>query len=200
MSRRRIYVAGDTETPTATKAMHTFWSLDLDNLDPGWRAWQPWPGPKRMLAVAGSHDGKFYLFGGAALDAGPDGKPVRRWLTDAYCYSPTDGWRRLADLPRPCVAAPSPAVTTGDGKLLILGGDDGRQLTVPHDQHQGFPRDVLVYDVKTDRWSRGDEVPFSLVTTPAVIDGDTIIVPGGESQPGVRSTEVWQGRFVTDDK
>jgi SSS family transporter len=76
----------------------------------------------------------------------------------------------------------------------VLGGDDGSQVDVPAAEHAGFPRDVLAYHTITDTWVTFDELPFSLVTTPTVTRGEQFIVPGGESQPGIRSTAVWQGR------
>jgi hypothetical protein len=76
---------------------------------PAWRRLEPLLAPGRMLAAVGAHGDSFYVFGGAALEAGPDGKPVREWLRDADRYTPGKGWNRIADLPRPAVAAPSPA-------------------------------------------------------------------------------------------
>lgn len=185
-----VYVAGGTTTPDATNALNTFYSMNLSSQRPGWRKLEPFPGPGRMLAVAGVHEGSFYLFGGAALKAGLDGKPGREWRRDAYGYTPGRGWKRLADLPRVAVAAPSPAPVV-NGKLLILGGDDGAQVNTPAAEHQGFPREVLAYDPKADRWERAGEIPFSLATTPAVTWNNRLVIPGGEVRPGVRSTEVW---------
>lgn len=185
-----IYVAGGIDAPTATNAMDSLFALDLPLAKPVWRRLEPLPAPGRMLAVAGAHGDSFYLFGGAALKPGPDGKPVREWLRDAHRYTPGKGWRRLADMPRPAVAAPSPAPVL-NGQLLILGGDDGAQVNTPPAEHKGFPRDVLAYDPKTDRWTSFGEAPFSLVTTPAVEWNGRIVIPGGEVRPGIRSTEVW---------
>jgi N-acetylneuraminic acid mutarotase len=146
-----------------------------------------------MLAIAGAHGGAFYLFGGCALKAGPDDKPEREWLRDAYRFKPGEGWKRIADLPRVAVAAPSPAPLL-NAKLLILGGDDGAQVNTAPTEHKGFPRSVLAYDPKKDQWAMLGEVPFSLVTTPAVEWQGRIIIPGGEARPGVRSTEVWSAK------
>jgi N-acetylneuraminate epimerase len=146
-----------------------------------------------MLAAVGAHGDSFYVFGGAALEAGPDGKPVREWLRDADRYTPGKGWNRIADLPRPAVAAPSPAPGL-NGRLLILGGDDGTQVNTPPAEHKGFPHEVLAYDPKTDRWEPLGEAPFSLVTTLTVVWNQQIVIPGGESRPGIRSTEVWSAR------
>jgi N-acetylneuraminic acid mutarotase len=47
-----FYLAGGTEKPDATNALHTFWSIDISAQNPTWIQLPPWPGPARMLAVA----------------------------------------------------------------------------------------------------------------------------------------------------
>jgi len=192
---RTIYVAGGIETPTATKALHTFWALDLDALTAGWKELEPCPGPERMLAVAGALDGSFYLFSGASLAPDPDGKPLRTFLRDAWRFTPGKGWTRLADLPRAAVAAPTPAPAFGS-RLIVLTGDDGKNvLFQPVEKHPGFPRNALVYDAPTDAWSTLDGVPFSRATVPAVRWMDQFIIPNGEARPRVRTPEVWSLRI-----
>ena len=187
---RSVFVAGGLDRPDAMQARKIFLTLDLDHVQAGWRELAPWPGPERMLATAGAKDGEFFLFSGAKLVTGADGKSVREWLRDAYRYVPAKGWKRIADLPRVAVAAPSPAVVV-EGKLLVIGGDDGAQVNIAPTVHKGFPRDVLAYDPKADRWTHAGEVPFSLVTTSLAIWRNQIVVPGGEQRPGVRSSAVW---------
>jgi N-acetylneuraminic acid mutarotase len=187
---RTIYVAGGLDRPDATQAQRACYALDLDGLDHGWREVPPCPGPERFLATASAHDGAFYLFGGARLVSDAQGKVQREWLRDAWRYTPSAGWKRLADLPRAAVAAPTPA-PAADGKLLIIGGDDGTQASVGPTEHRGFPRDVLGYDIASDSWTRIGDVPFSLVTTTATNWRGRIIIPGGEARPGVRSPAVW---------
>jgi solute:Na+ symporter, SSS family len=186
-----IYVAGGIARPDATTALHTFWSLDLTRLEDGWQELEPWPGPERMLATAGAKGGAFFLFGGAALETKSNEAPIRNWLRDAYCFTPGSGWKRIADLPRAAVAAPTPAPAVGQSHLLILGGDDGTQIDASPTEHHGFPRDVLAYHTITNTWTKFGELPFSLVTTPAVAWRDQIVVPGGERLPGIRSNQVW---------
>ena len=187
---RTVFVAGGLDRPDATQAQPVFLALDLDNVKAGWRELPTWPGPERMLATAGASGGDFFLFSGARLVAGTDGKPAREWLRDAYRFSPGQGWKRLADLPRVAVAAPSPAPLV-NGKLLVIGGDDGAQAALAPTAHKGFPRDVLAFDPKADAWTRAGDVPFSLVTTTLAEWRGQIIVPGGEQRPGVRSPAVW---------
>jgi N-acetylneuraminic acid mutarotase len=192
---RTIYMAGGIETPLAMTAMHTFWALDLNAQEPLWRELDPWPGPERMLAVAGVLDGSFYLFSGAKLTADADGKPVREYLRDAYRFAPGEGWKRLADLPRAAVAAPSPAIASGS-RILILSGDDGLNVAFqPIEKHPGFPRNALSYDPSADAWTVLDTVPISRATVPAVPWHDRVVIPNGEVRPRVRTPEVWSLRF-----
>lgn len=187
---RTIFVAGGLDRPDATQAQKLFFALDLDHVSDGWRELAPWPGPERMLATAGARGADFFLFSGARLITDAAGKTTREWLRDAYRYTPGAGWKRIADLPRVSVAAPSPAPDVG-GKLFVIGGDDGAQASVAPTVHKGFPRDVLAYDPVVDAWTHAGEVPFSLVTTTPAEWRGKIVIPGGEQRPGVRSSAVW---------
>jgi N-acetylneuraminate epimerase len=188
-----IYMAGGSEIPTAEKALHTFWALDLRKKNPSWQKLEPWPGPARILAVAGVADGRFFLFSGADLKRGPDGKPARIYLSDAYAYSPAAGWKRLADLPRAAVAAPSPALSLTPEELSVISGDDGRNTTFqPVQNHPGFPRTRLIYHLDTDTWETRVDVPFSVATAPTVEWNGAFAIANGERRPRVRTAEVWQ--------
>lgn len=192
---RTVYVAGGLDRPDATTAQNAFFALDLDRLSSGWRTLPTWPGPDRFLATAGADDGAFFLFSGARLVADGTNKPAREWLHDAYRYTPAVGWKRIADLPRVAVAAPSPAPAV-NGRLLVIGGDDGSQVALAPTAHQGFPRDILAYLPSDDTWSNAGEVPFSLVTTTLAVWRGQIVVPGGEARPGVRSPRVWSATIA----
>ena len=196
-----IYLAGGLVAADGAKTSHQFLAIDLSRPanERAWRELPAWPGPPRMLAVAAVQDGSFFLLGGVDLQRNSSGAAERRYLTDAYRYSPSRGWRRIADLPRPVAAAPSPAPAIGTSHVLVLGGDDGGDATRVaefKDAHPGFSQDALLYHTVTDRWTAGGKLPFSLVTTAAVMEDGRIIVPGGETRPGVRSTEVWAGEII----
>jgi N-acetylneuraminic acid mutarotase len=189
---RTVYVAGGIETPTSTTALKSLWALDLSLTEPQWRELEPCPGPARMLAVAGTRDDSFFLFSGAALTPDADGKPVREFLRDAWRYTPGSGWKQLADLPRSAVAAPTPAAAIGDSQLLVFTGDDGAKVTFkPVEKHPGFPRDVLAYDVRADRWSVAGGTPFSRATVPTTVWQSRLVIPNGEVRPRLRTPEVW---------
>lgn len=187
-----LYVAGGLEKPDSTNTLKTFYALDLAAKAPAWRELEPWPGPARMLAVAAAQAGSFFLVSGADLSAGLDGKPVRTYLRDAYRYTPGKGWKRIADLPRFAVAAPSPAPTVGTTQFLVMSGDDAAQLTVKPTEHRGFPKSVLTYDTRADRWTETTPTPAPRVTVPTVRWNGAWLVVSGEQKPGTRSPEVWR--------
>ncbi|TDU70586.1 galactose oxidase-like protein [Prosthecobacter fusiformis] len=190
-----MYVAGGIETPTATKALGTFWALDLKKVDLGWQELPPCPGPARILATMAAHEGVVYLISGAGLKADAEGKPAREWLSDAWSFQPNQGWKKIATIPRVAVAAPSPASVV-DGQIIVLGGDDGVNVNFePKEKHPGFPREILAYDPGSDTWSGIGDLPFSLVTTPAVEWKGRTVIPGGEARPGKRSPAVWSGKI-----
>ena len=192
MSGNTFYIAGGIEEPTSTNALRTFWALDLAAATPAWRELEPWPGPARMLAVAAVQDGAFFLISGTTLSGDAEGKPVRRYLTDVHRYRPGSGWKQVADLPRPALAAPSPAPVLEGAGILVLSGDDGTKLGFrPMQQHPGFTKDILAYQVNADTWTRMGEVPATQVTVPAVAWRGRYVIPNGEIRPGVRTPEVW---------
>jgi N-acetylneuraminic acid mutarotase len=185
-----LYIAGGQETPTAAAASAALWRLDLAEQEPRWQRLAPLPGDGRMLSAAASARGSFWLFGGVTLVPGNEGQPVRRYLREAYCFEPQQGWRKLADLPTPVAAAPSPAPSE-QGHMMLLGGDDGSQVGVPHDVHRGFQNTVLRYDTKSDTWGVAETLPAPRVTAPCVAWRNLWVVPSGEMRPGVRSPQVW---------
>ncbi len=203
-----LYVAGGQETPTATSTLNRCFTLDL-SAAPASRHWQeiPWPdgAPGRILAVAGAHDGWFYLFSGADLHPNAGGRAERQYLTDAWRYRAASGWQRLTDLPHAVAAAPSPAMPAGGAHFVIAGGVSPEFLTtIPANApHPGFPRELLVYDIAADQWtSRAEQAiaPASnvppRVTAPLAAWQNLFVVPSGEVAPGVRTPSVLAFRFA----
>ena len=207
----RLFIAGGQETPDATTALATLWSIDLANAAAGWREHTPWPGPPRILPVLGAVDGRLYLVSGAELmlaeTAGAEGPQVtRRFLRDAYRFDPaTESWTVLAPAPVPLIAAAGPAISLDGKQLLFLPGDDGeffeRRMELA-DRHPGFPRRSYIYDTAADAWLRGDEIPATVdglatatpVTTPTVAWRGRTVIPSGEINPGVRTPAILTAR------
>ncbi|HYH56193.1 MAG TPA: hypothetical protein VD772_06240, partial [Anseongella sp.] len=130
-----------------------------------------------------------------------------------YRYDPlAAAWTRIADLPRPAVAAPNPAVHLGQAHLLVFGGDDGslffRQQELK-ESHPGFSRDILAYHTVTDTWVAMGQVGMDKaagevqgpsgnqaqavhapVTTVTARWNGRIVIPSGEIRPGTRTAAV----------
>jgi N-acetylneuraminic acid mutarotase len=186
-----LYVAGGQEKPDAKAALTTVFRIDLAAAAPQWVEVEACPGGGRMLAVAASFDGAFWLVGGVDLVPGYGAAVERRYRKDAYRYDPEKGWKRVADLPHAAAAAPSPAPTEATG-FSILSGDDGSKVGfTPPDRHPGFNRAILRYDGPAAKWVAAGELPFARVTVPFVQWNGRWVIPGGEVRPGVRSPDVW---------
>ena len=200
-----LYVVGGISQPDANIAQQHFLSLNLampkDKM--AWQIRPTFPGPPRMLAVAGSHDGSFYVFSGVALYHDVrENMILRRYLKDAYHFIPKNGWQRLKDLPASVAAAPSPAFSADQSHMLIFGGDDGMlasRVMELKEHHPGFSSSVIAYNATNDTWSETANVPEDReqrlkfpVTTPLVTWNKAVILPGGEIRPGVRTTQVLQ--------
>lgn len=207
---RTVYVAGGIIEPSAAETSQAFLALDLD-APVGRRVWQKlesWPGPGRMLAVAAAHEEAFYLFSGVDLRRSSAGDSERIYLTDAYRFAPSSGWRRLSDLPRPAAAAATPAPILGNADVLLLGGDTGefaKRVAEIKDFHPGFSRDILAYRPIADTWAKRGKLPRELgpdranhpndgVWPPAVTGAvwwkERLVLPTGEVRPGVRTPRV----------
>ena len=144
-----------------------------------------------------------------------------------------------------CVMAGT-AASLGTNSLLLFGGANGKrfitleslsaQITAAkaagnqqvaaeldaekqkiQDAHDGFSRDILLYNTVTDQWQKfadfeessrsatapgaTERVPIgSHVTTTAVHWGNSIIIPTGESSPGIRTKNIWKIDLTKQNK
>lgn len=197
----KIFIAGGLTT-SSSPSENKFLSLDLKQKNSSWKELTSWPGPSRMMAVAGSDDKCFYLFSGAQLANGK-----RAYLKDAYSFSEKKGWKQLADLPWPVTAAPSLAFHS-QRSMFIFGGDDGTyadSATILKEKHPGFNHKMLRYDIDKNSWSTAGEIYtdkkvdaiespnnsiWPPVTTSLAVWKDLIVLPGGEVRPGTRTPNV----------
>jgi N-acetylneuraminic acid mutarotase len=190
-----IYLAGGSREPGEQSASAALYALNLTASSKAWTNLAPCPGKARILPLAASLDGDFYLAGGAALEK-TNGAVGRVYLRDTWRFRPGAGWKKLSDLPSACVAAPSPAPVLG-GQLYVLSADDGSARDFqPIENHPGFPRTILTFDSTKASWSEAGELPAPRVTAPVVFWRGGFVVPSGEMRPGVRSAEVWMFRIV----
>ncbi|BCX46170.1 Na(+)/iodide (NIS) cotransporter subfamily [Haloferula helveola] len=185
-----VHIIGGTDSPDATTASNRHFAFAGDQ----WTELAPLPTDGRILPVAATRDGSFFVFSGASLAPDSDGKPVRTYLRDAWKYDASGNWVQLADIPRAAVAAPSPAPAIGASHLVVIGGDDGSLADFqPKSEHPGFLHEILAYDTITDTWTPTVELPSAVrppVTAPVTEWNGNFVIASGEVRPAVRSPQV----------
>lgn len=189
-----LYLVGGTTKADAVEAQRTLWRLRMDRprTEWTWEELEPCPGPGRMLAQVAAIGDRLFVCGGVALTAGPEGKPQRSYLNDAWCFDFTTGWRKLVDMPYPVAAAPSPLPVSRGGQVALVSGDDGTRGHLIGPTHPGFRREVLVYDFVRNRWDAASgEAPLSRATAPVTEWQGRWVIASGEARPGCRSNEMW---------
>ncbi len=199
-----IYIAGGQTGSAELEVTRTFWRLTLpkkregqpvrwDNLE--WKTLPECPGPPRGQAVAAAQEGDFYLFSGWELVPGPEDRPTRKYLNDAYRFDPKrQSWEPVAAVPCPAVAA-APAIACGESHILVFGGFDGAgadRVDELKARWPGFRRQILAYHTITNTWAEMGAVPVGLVTTNAVRWQGRIVIPGGAVRPRIRTNCVYQ--------
>ncbi|MEN6385342.1 MAG: sodium/solute symporter [Phycisphaerales bacterium] len=195
---KTLYVAAGQYTIDANFAGNQFWSLDLSNPNSTWQELEPFPGTGRILAVAAVQNDSFFIVSGCSLYPAEDGSIKRKYLTDGYCY--TKGingargkWMKIADVPVPVSAAPSPAFTSGQSHFIIAGGDTGtyaEKTMELKDKHPGFSRDIYGYHLITNTWSKIGNLKLGQVTAPAVVWNNNYTIISGEIRPGTRTPAI----------
>lgn len=137
-------------------------------------------------------NGAFFLVSGTDLTVDSHGKVARSYLRDAYRFNPATGWKRIADVPKPVVAAPSPAAPFARSKILVLRADDGSTAGFqPLELHPGFSKDMSIYDTQDNYWHSVGQAPVSCAAIPMVEWKQRFVIPSGELRPGVRFPQVW---------
>lgn len=188
---KEFFIYGGSSSPDDTKARNQCWAMNVDDPYCLWFQVTEPPGPGRILSTLGLIKDRLFIFGGAALEAGEDSKPVRRYLKDTLSFQANEGWVHRAEMPWPATATPGPAMPVGQGHLLLLGGDDASLLSHDLATHPGFPGHLLAYHWLTDSWSEWGTARVSRVTAPLVAWQGRHVLISGEMRPGVRSPEVW---------
>lgn len=180
---RRLLVIGGSDHPDATRTDLPCLELDLTQAAAGWTRRDDL-GPWGILPLAGRVDDRTLIASGCALRA-QDGKPFRVYGSSVLLAQGSG--RSESTLARPIVAAAGPGVPTA-GRLIFVGGDDGRHYPRPPKDHPGLSRDIIAFDGLTPRvvgrW------PEPVVTAPLLRLGDAVVTVGGEDRPGHRTAKV----------
>lgn len=217
-----VYLAGGQSTKAPSTATSHFLSLNLSNFSykalPSW----PGPARIVPVAAAQSDGATdcFYLFSGRKVAPNAPTEiladaycyhPVeKQWKqladTQTSPYAPLS-------------VMAGTALAVGDSHILVLGGDEGtwflklealdRQIAQASDAsvisqmkqqkkdmlttHPGFSRNILAYNTSIDTWTLVGQLPAdSSVTTHVILWNESMVIVGGETRPGVRSTQLWK--------
>ncbi len=213
-----VYVLAGKTTKDDVDVVAKMWSLDLSAPELAWRERSPCPGPPRfkmVTAVQRMGDGRqqLFAFSGSRTGRGEDGNPTFEMFTDGHRYDPaTDTWQAIA--PLPVLPDPRPldgvddfaherwpinaasAAPLGPTHIVVFSGSTGRYIldeqgrVRPPEVRPDFARRVLTYHTITDTWTELGRMPTGVVTTRAVVWNDLVVVPSGETRPGIRTPAV----------
>ena len=198
----KVYVLPGHVSEDKSNVPAALWSLDVSKpvKEMAWRTdHAPLPGPARLNAAtavqtSGGKHTFLYVFGGVIHATDAEGKLQRTFLKDAYRFNPRavalerDPWKRLEDIPAETAAAC--AIDYGHSDILLFGGVNGRITSLPHAERPDNPTTIRCYHAIVNRWVDVGRLPTGVVVTTAVRYGGKIVIPTGETRPGVRTPGV----------
>lgn len=180
-----LYVVGGQGGDGETAPVNIFLSLNLKNLEAGWKELATWEGPARRKAITVAQSigniTYIYIIGGESLYKDLEGKIQATPLTDGYRYSlQYKEWKRIADSPQPITAVP--AIKYGQSHILLFGGAIEQKLSDGREDNQSAnTSDLLVYHTITDTWLKKSEAPLNVTATEAIAYKGGIVLVSGQS-------------------
>lgn len=192
----KLFVIGGRDREQPETALNTIYMLDTtpDADKMKWVSLPPFPGEGRILSTAAVCDSTLFIIGGCSLSRDNAGETSRTYLSDMIGYDMTSkdpskwgssGRQQLAGPGMPVAAAAGPAPVR-ENSILLIGGDKRGNSPAPS-RPVAQSRDILVYDVIGNTWTRQGEWPVGIATVPAVVRGSEIMTISGETAPGVRT-------------
>ncbi len=187
----KVYLLGGCERPGEQDCTNRMFMLDTVAIEHGWQEVDAMPARGRFLHQMATVNGKIYVLGGIGLIEA-DGKMARELLTEAWIYSPEDGWAQLPDMPYAIAAAPTPPPVSADGKVYLLGGDDGSGKKYTPQTNPGFNNQSLCFDTRSGSWHDGGAIGAPRAVLPCCEWQGAYVAVNGELKPGRRSNQVWR--------
>ncbi len=185
----KVYVTGGSRAVGEQDAESAL--LIYDPKSDSWSEGPALPARGRFLHQSCAVNHTLYVLGGIGLKPAEEGdRMMRDMLTEAWAYCADMGWRRLSDLPHPCAAAPTPAPIF-EGRVFLLGGDDASVTGYAPQDHPGFNKQSLAYDIAHDLWQDAGTVAAARAVLPCAQWHGRAVIINGEQRPGKRSNEVW---------
>lgn len=215
-----IYMAGGENNG---KPSSQFFALNLSDAAPKWEILPALPVAMSHSVVVTQHNGKqpqVYVLGGRSATA----SGISDLQSSNFTYDPAKKtWRKLADISdgkQVTTCSAGTGVASGASYILLIGGDKGNvfhQIETFNAQiakaetaalkqklqaekvalltsHEGFSKDIYLYNTITNAWTTLDALPGpAQVTTTAVKWDNDIFIPSGEIRPGTRTPIITKG-------
>lgn len=215
----KIFVLGGETKTTTLRSFYQF------NVNSKIAQWQKLPDLPIALShsVAVIQSNSLFLFGGRAkTDSGISKLSNKAFRFDPK----KNEWETLKNISDNNIEIPALSagvgVAFGQHKILLIGGDKGNifsqietyntKIALSKDEnekirlqtekvallenHQGFSKDIYVYDIQKNSWNKFGEMPMiTPVTTNLVKWSDVIFIPSGEIKPGIRTPNVLMGKI-----
>ena len=190
----KVHVLGGSLAPGEQDAQSSLFIYDP--AADVWSEGEALPARGRFLHQMAATQGALYVLGGIGIKSGENGRMVRDMLIEAWTYTSKGGWDQVADLPRFCAAAPTPAPVSPEGKIYLLGGDDASVKGASSPQnHPGFHSASLSYCPSCNEWKEEGPIPAPRAVLPCAMWNGRAVMFNGEQRPGKRSNEVWEASF-----
>ncbi|OKL40540.1 sodium transporter [Pontibacter flavimaris] len=219
----QVYVAGGE---TKGKASNGFYRLDLSALTKGWEKLPELPKALSHAVAVVQSNGEYpalYLIGGRARTN--SGVSELYGSTFRYDPK-KNNWKQLSNITdgkgNETALSAATGVVSGANYILIFGGDKGDIFTqieqhnaaiarttdeaekqkleagrlALQTRHEGFSKDIYLYNTVTDTWTKSGTLPYAPVTTFATRWDNDILIPSGEIRPGVRTAEILKGSLT----
>ena len=188
---QNLYVVGGLRALDAKAAEATLWVLDLNKPETGWRPGPALPGVGRFLAIVGTQNGVLQVLGGREVRLSAEGLKTYAVIAENWSYSPTPpegtatcGWQLRSALPQ--AVAAGTALSSGQGHLVVIGGDATAAVASPWALTAPAPGlAVRIYSVITDAWI-DTGVPLAAVGAGVLrrMEGEAVVF-GGAGQSAV---------------
>lgn len=175
-----------------------------------------------MVGQSNGHQSCIYLFSGLSYD--PNAFPIYTMLDDVYEYNILNkSWTQKKSIPsngtpgiKGGYIAAAPSIKEGDSHILILGGAGGPKQFLqkrmkliaenasPEDKtnelellrNTSFSPTIWAYHTITDTWVKKGELPSATPVVTSIVEWEgSLIIPGGEVSPGVRTNKVLKADF-----
>lgn len=214
-----LVIGGETKSET----LNSVYQFDVNSGGATWQKLMDLPlALSHSVAVIQSNN--LFLFGGRAkTESGISKLSNKAFRFDPK----KNEWKTLKNISDKNIEIPALSagigVVYGKDKILLIGGDKGnifsqiemynakiiqskdeneksslqKEKVALLENHQGFSKNIYVYDIRKNSWTKFGEMPMiTPVTTNLVKWGDVIFIPSGEIKPGIRTTNILIGKII----